>query len=223
MLVTGDWVLPHLEGEVYPDKPAPPFWAIAGSMKLFGQSEWAARLPFVLSVGGTLVAVAWLARLLEASAGAALLSVLMLATAYRFAWQGQRVSLDVMMTCFSTLAIVGWVRQWRSLGSDLGNGALFFGASALAVSAKGPLGLLVPVLTAVTHALWTGRTKRLLRPGFLVSIVLFAVILTAWLVPSCLAGRRGDVADDARGATAEVELHHDDLLPPPRGRPRRGG
>ncbi|MFG0320059.1 MAG: ArnT family glycosyltransferase [Planctomycetota bacterium JB042] len=188
MLATGDWVLPHLERTIYPDKPAPPFWAIGGAMRLFGTTEWAARLPFVLAAGGTLAALAGIARLLGLSGPTTLLTALMLLTSYRFAWLGQRVSLDVMLTCFSTLAIVGWVRQARGIGRDLANGALFFGAAALAVAAKGPLGFLVPVVTAVVHALLTGAGRRLVRPGFLLPAGLFVALTAAWLVPSCLAG-----------------------------------
>ncbi len=47
-LITGDYLVPHLAGEIYLDKPAPPFWLMAASMKVFGAHDWAARIPFVV-------------------------------------------------------------------------------------------------------------------------------------------------------------------------------
>ena len=44
----GDWVLPHLNGLPYLDKPAPYFAAVAVSLNVLGETETAARLPSVL-------------------------------------------------------------------------------------------------------------------------------------------------------------------------------
>ncbi|MFH0945551.1 MAG: glycosyltransferase family 39 protein [Planctomycetota bacterium] len=189
MLITGEYLVPKLSGELYPDKPAPPFWLMAVSMKLAGgPSEWAARLPFVLAAAGTLALITFIVRMLGGSAAATLLAVLMLATAYRFMWLAQRVSLDMMLTFFTALAVSGWLRQWKARGSEYVNGLIFFGASALAVLTKGPLGLLVPLLTASIHAAWTGNLRRFLAPRFLASILVFVAIVSAWVIPACIAG-----------------------------------
>jgi len=74
------------------------------------------------------------------------------------------------------------------MGRDLTNGALFFSAAAFAVLCKGPLGVLVPLVTAVVHALLSRRLGRLLRPGFLSPVLLFALLVAAWVVPACMAG-----------------------------------
>ncbi|MBI4880372.1 MAG: glycosyltransferase family 39 protein [Planctomycetes bacterium] len=187
MLVSGDYLVPHLNGEVYPDKPALPFWLVAGSLAATGStSEWAARLPFALAAAATLALVARISTLLGGSS-AALMSVLFLLTAGRYTWLAQRVNLDVLLTFFTTLSILGWLRQQRGMGRDLGNGALFFGGAALAVLTKGPLGLLVPLLTALCHGASTHTLARMRRPGFLAGIPLFLVLVAAWVVPACIA------------------------------------
>src|SRR5690348_2421348 len=53
MLVAGDWITPHYNTLVYLDKPAVYFWLVAGSFKLAGISEWAARFPSALMALGT--------------------------------------------------------------------------------------------------------------------------------------------------------------------------
>ena len=62
MVESGDWIVPHLLNEPFLDKPILYFWAIAASLKIFGMSEAAVRLPGLLfGMLGTLTtaAVAW--------------------------------------------------------------------------------------------------------------------------------------------------------------------
>ncbi len=53
MLETGQWILPHLGGMVYADKPPLLFWSIALLSALGpGVTEWTARLPSALAAVG---------------------------------------------------------------------------------------------------------------------------------------------------------------------------
>src|SRR5208282_1493953 len=70
MVESGDWTVPHLLNEPFLDKPILYFWAIAASLKVFGMSEAAVRLPGLLfGMLGTLttVAIAW--RILDRRTG----------------------------------------------------------------------------------------------------------------------------------------------------------
>ena len=70
MVESGDWIVPHQLKEPFLDKPILYFWAIAASLKLFGMSEAAVRLPGLLfGMLGTLTtaAVAW--RILDRRTG----------------------------------------------------------------------------------------------------------------------------------------------------------
>ena len=44
MVQSGDWIVPTLNGKAYFDKPPLFYWLVAGSFRLFGMSEQAARL-----------------------------------------------------------------------------------------------------------------------------------------------------------------------------------
>lgn len=62
MVERGDWIVPRLLGEPYFERPILYFWAIAASLRLFGMSEAAVRLPGLLfGMFGTLTtaAIAW--------------------------------------------------------------------------------------------------------------------------------------------------------------------
>jgi 4-amino-4-deoxy-L-arabinose transferase len=49
MIATQGWLVPHLNGYPYPDKPPLFFWLVAGIAKVVGQKECAFRLLSVLS------------------------------------------------------------------------------------------------------------------------------------------------------------------------------
>ncbi len=56
MVSSGDWVTARLDGVAYLEKAPLIYWAIAASYKIFGASDWAARIPIALSA----MALAWL-------------------------------------------------------------------------------------------------------------------------------------------------------------------
>jgi 4-amino-4-deoxy-L-arabinose transferase-like glycosyltransferase len=49
MLVSGDWVTARLDGVTYLEKAPLIYWLMAGSYKIFGAHDWAARIPVALS------------------------------------------------------------------------------------------------------------------------------------------------------------------------------
>ncbi len=49
MLQSGDWVIAHLDGVPYIEKSPLVYWLMAGSMRLFGPRDWAARIPVALA------------------------------------------------------------------------------------------------------------------------------------------------------------------------------
>jgi len=56
MLQSGDWVTATLDGIKYLEKAPLVYWAMAGSYKIFGVHDWAARIPIALSA----VALCWI-------------------------------------------------------------------------------------------------------------------------------------------------------------------
>src|SRR5256885_5252711 len=58
MLQSGDWVVPHLLDKVRTAKPIFIYWCQASAMKVFGDNEFAARLPSSLAMTLTLVLLA---------------------------------------------------------------------------------------------------------------------------------------------------------------------
>src|SRR6478672_9021762 len=57
MLATGDWLIPRVGGDLYPDKPPFYFWLMAVSMALTGSMRVGFLVPSLLAGLGTLVLV----------------------------------------------------------------------------------------------------------------------------------------------------------------------
>jgi len=57
MLKRHDFVTPYIDGVRFFDKPPLMYWMAAGSMRIFGVHDWAARLPLALAVLALLLAV----------------------------------------------------------------------------------------------------------------------------------------------------------------------
>jgi 4-amino-4-deoxy-L-arabinose transferase-like glycosyltransferase len=62
MLHSGDWVTAQLDGIKYLEKSPLKYWLIASCFKLFGEHDWAARIPIALAAIGLCWLVARMAR-----------------------------------------------------------------------------------------------------------------------------------------------------------------
>ena len=87
MLHRHDYVTPYVDGIRFFDKPPLLYWLAAGSMRVFGEADWAARLPLALITLALLLATYSLGLRLFATVSpsaspdrAALSSALVLAT-----------------------------------------------------------------------------------------------------------------------------------------------
>ena len=116
MLSGGDWVIPHLDGLDYIEKPPLQYWATAAMYRLFGVGEFAARLYTALSALGTVALVGLLGtrlggrdtgwRAAAVASGMVMMIVL-----------GQLVTLDMSLTFYMTAGMTGFVLAQRADGS----------------------------------------------------------------------------------------------------------
>lgn len=186
MRVTGEWFLPHLNGEVYAQKPPLLFWSMnLASLATGGLDEWAARLPSALAA---LAAVLLTYRIGRRFFGrrAGLLSALALATSVKILWQGRFGQIDMLLTGLVAAAVWFWVRAYTEERPRLY--PLFFLFAGLATLAKGPVGLLPPLLAAIAFLLVMREPGELRRMRIGLGLLLWAAVILAWLVPAGIAG-----------------------------------
>lgn len=142
------WVLLHLNGEPYTQKPPLYYWLAAGFGTPSGRvGEWAARLPSALAGIGCVLATLALGRRLFPGTRAGWLAAALLLTVLRFAHQSRRASLDVLLCLFFLLALSAGGRLVSSASPaaaprrrDL---LLLHGCVGVGLLIKGPVALLV--------------------------------------------------------------------------------
>ncbi len=164
MVESGNWLTLTQNGAPYYDKPAPYFWLVALGLKFFGLGEFAVRLPSAVAAGLTVAAVfLWGARSGGTMQG--LWAGMILATSMEFVFLGKLGKMDMVFAFFFTAALLSFL-WWR----ERGRGALwlFYLFVGLASLAKGPAGVLLPLLvvgiTAAAERRWEiFREMRLLQ------------------------------------------------------------
>jgi 4-amino-4-deoxy-L-arabinose transferase-like glycosyltransferase len=186
MRLLGHWSVPRLNGQVYTQKPPLFFWAIAGVAWLTGGlDETAARLPSALSA---IAAVLLVYRIGDRFFGrrAAWLAAAAFATCFKTLWQGRFGQIDMMLTALVLLGIWLWVRGHTE--GRPGFYPLFFLSAGLATLAKGPAGLLPPLLSILAFLAVTQNWTEIKRLRIGLGLLLWAAVVLAWLVPAGLSG-----------------------------------
>ncbi|HEY1491675.1 MAG TPA: phospholipid carrier-dependent glycosyltransferase, partial [Steroidobacteraceae bacterium] len=107
MLVSGDWVTPHLNDLKYFEKPPLQYWATAAGYAAFGVGQLSSRLwAFGLAFACLPLLFAWMRRLYGANA--ALLAVAALAVSPYFVLVGHVNVLDQGLTFFLLGAVLAF-------------------------------------------------------------------------------------------------------------------
>ena len=184
MLLTGEYLVPHLNGDLYTQKPPLQFWAMAASARLTGKlDEAAARLPAVLSAIAALVLVHKLgARLFGRRAG--WLAAAAFATCSKVLWQGRIGQIDMLLVALVAAAVWFWLRSWTENRPWLVLGFYFF--AGLGTLAKGPVSLLPPLFGILVFLLWERDRDGLRRLWLGRGLLVYAGVALLWLVPAAL-------------------------------------
>jgi 4-amino-4-deoxy-L-arabinose transferase-like glycosyltransferase len=170
MAETNDYILPQLDGLPYLDKPVVYFAAAAAAMEVLGPTETAARLPALLFTLGTLVVVIAFAKRRWGS-DAGWLAALALATMPLVLAYARTTIFDSALAFCTTVAILAFwddrpILAWAAIG--------------LGAITKGPVAILVPLITLIPYSLMTGRSLRRLFP--LAGLAVFGAVALPWFL-----------------------------------------
>jgi len=184
MVVSGNWVTPHLDGLKYFEKPAMQYWLTAGAYVAFGEHTWTARLWTVVSgLLGLLFTYYAGLRLFDRRTG--FLSAAVLAGSAYYSAMGHINTLDMGLTFFMTVSLFAFLLA-QGASKDRAEQRLWmllsFASAGGAVLSKGLIGIVIPGAVLVLYSLakrdW-GLWKRLhLVPG----LAVFLVVTCPWFV-----------------------------------------
>jgi 4-amino-4-deoxy-L-arabinose transferase-like glycosyltransferase len=195
MLTLHDWVTLHENGIRYLEKAPLPYWAMAMSFRLFGVSEWSARLAQGLGVLLLALVLVHMGRkFLSAEAGiwAGMVSV----TAFGPYLFTRILIPDLLVGLWIALGLYFFLRGWQQERPSLWSCWGLAATVALNVLTKGLIGLVFPCAIIFMFLLLVGDLRHLLKMRVISSTVVFVLIAAPWHV---LAALRNPPAGQAKG------------------------
>lgn len=180
MLHSGDWLHPMLHHEVaHWTKPPLTYWAIAASVAVFGQHEFAARLPGALAFAFTILLMFRLGRRFVPAQP--WLPALVYASFMFPSLASNLVTTDTLLTLWETLQVAAFVKLWWAVTPMARRRAcwLLGVAMGLAFMTKGPPGLLA-LAACLLFATWSEGWRGLRRAFGWQALLAFVLIGLGW-------------------------------------------
>ena len=209
---SGNFIVPHLNSEPYPDNPPLLFWLINLFSIPFGKiTALSSRLPSAFAGIGCCLAIFYLGKSLYHNTRIALLASLLLASSSKFLWMAHRTAFDVLLTFFVTMAILCFYKGYAARhkhspitppispplqGKDEGEVkkqerryyTLFYIFMALGVLTKGPIGLILPFCIVLTYLIFKKDILVLKETRPWIGGVIFAFIVFTWVYLASIYG-----------------------------------
>jgi 4-amino-4-deoxy-L-arabinose transferase-like glycosyltransferase len=176
---SGEWVTPRLNGEPWFEKPVLYYWTAGLSFKLFGENDYAARLPSALAALLAAAALAWAAMRLYGAATTVLVLLFLPSSVATVAFARAATpdmlftgTLAAVMVLGADLVISEKPSVWHRLGFGF-----FLGAATLA---KGPAAIVLAGGAISLWALLAGQWKRAFRVASPLAILAFLLTAVPW-------------------------------------------
>lgn len=191
MLATGDWVIPHLNGLAYIEKPPLQYWATAAAFRVLGESPLVARLYATLCAFASLWVVSWTARSLWGVAAAWQVAALT-GSMLLFLGLAHILTLDMSLSFWMTAGLCAFLlaqHHARSEHESKARRAMLAAwvCAALGVLTKGLVAAVIPAAVLILYTVLRRDASPWRRLHLLPGLTLFLLIVLPWHV---LAQRR---------------------------------
>jgi 4-amino-4-deoxy-L-arabinose transferase-like glycosyltransferase len=205
MLQRHDYITPYIDGIRFFDKPPLMYWMAAGSMRLFGIHDWAARLPLALAVLALLLAVYALGIRLFATVSPSdkpdrggFYAAIALATSIGPYLYTRFYIPDILIALWMTLAVHLFLIALNRLQpvqpspapqqqrSTLLPCLAFATVMALNVLTKGLIGLVFPIAFVLLYLAITKQLRLLFKLHPLPSALVFLALAAPWHILAAL-------------------------------------
>ena len=182
MLQQHNWMTPYLFGQPNFEKPIFLYWLLNLSFIIFGINSFSARFfPALFGIIG-IIAVYLLARLGFKDSKKAFICAIVLMTSGLYIGLARTVFTDLIFSIFILLSLLSFYWGY-SFKDRKGPGILlFFVFAGLATLTKGPLGLIIPLLTVAAFLFIKKDIKFLLNRYLFWGLLVFGLISLPWYI-----------------------------------------
>ena len=180
MILRGDWITPHLNGAPYLNKPPLLYWLIAIATSIFGNTEFAARLPLAVAGWlGIVIVWQWSRQLWGIEAGR--IALLMLSVSLGWFIFTHQLLIDVLL---GTLLIASNYFLWKLITKPQSGWYffLFYSSVALCFLAKGLIGVFFIGCGYFGLAIIHPQKQILQRTKLLLGLVLILALILPWAI-----------------------------------------
>ncbi len=186
----GEWVLPMRNGRDLPSKPPLFHWLAGISSLAFGEvDEFSVRFPSAALATLSVLLVFWLG-MKKWGTAAGLFAAFILATNFEWMRAATTARVDMTLTAFLVAAFVALDRLVSTESPAPLTLAAFYLSMALAALGKGPVGILLPALVAVTYLALRSDLARLKEMRVVVGGAAAVSLAGAWYVLAAARGGR---------------------------------
>lgn len=183
MIRSGDWIVPHLNGKIFIDKPPLLFWLIAIPSYIYGSvTPFIAKLPSALLAWvGVIILFLWGKKVygrIEAGiiAGGSLLS------SYQYFFQARLAKTDIILCVFVILSLYFfylWYNEQNSRKFPFFVLSLFF--IGLGILTKGPFGF-SPLIFILIYIILNKQWSTLIGKEFILGYIILGLTVLPWAI-----------------------------------------
>ncbi|HLX04245.1 MAG TPA: phospholipid carrier-dependent glycosyltransferase [Candidatus Binatus sp.] len=185
MVLSGDYVTPRDDFELYFEKPPLVYWTEATAIRIFGVDEFAVRLPAALFSIVQVVVTAALAEVMF-GATAGFFAALVLALSPLFFGFARFATLDPALAFFLTAALATFYLAARedSFSHPSARRRMLIAAAMLAMGtlAKGPIALLLGGAIALIWLAIERRSREIVQMPLIWCGLIYAAIVLPWFI-----------------------------------------
>jgi len=183
MIASGDWIVPHLNGLRYFEKPVLGYWINAASMLLFGENAFAIRLPSALAAGLSSLILFFMVRRFVGRDSIGILASAVFLTCLEVVGVGTFSVLDTMLALFTTgmMATFFFAHMEEMPGKRRAFLALSGIFCGLAFLTKGFIAVVMPLAAIVPFMVWERRWSDLFQTCW-IPIVAAVLVSLPWAV-----------------------------------------
>lgn len=186
MRESGDWAVLHINGIRYLEKAPVHYWLVAASYKLFGENDFATRLPLALATVGLVLLVYVFGRRFFGERAGFYSGLVMCTSIGTFLYTRTMIPEAIYALEF-TAAFYLFLRAWQgTIDWRVG----YWGAAAmvaLATLTRGLVGVIFPVVVLALFFLWIIGWRRWRELPLVSSTLVFLAVALPWHI---VVGRR---------------------------------
>lgn len=177
MVLSGDWISPQIYGRYWYDKPVMFYWLTALAFKVFGFTNFAARLAPALFGFAAVAFTGWSGRKLISERGG-FLSAFILSSFIMFFAISKLIITDAILFLFFNATLIFFYLGYSTPCKNWYYGMYI--CAGLSTLTKGPIGFLLPGLILILFLLMDRGWRELRTARLLSGFLLFLAVVLPW-------------------------------------------